>query len=116
MVDVSDSDIRCTRLCAPERALRYPVPEDERFTTYLLEVKSDTDVGKDLAMDPVNVLGKLVEEEIDETWTVTVSRVNADIQIWRVHRFELWIVIEGKKQAHGMIYKLKDPAANAPTE
>ena len=108
MVDVSDSDIRCTKLGEQTTALGNAVPPEDQFSTYLIEVKSDTDVGRELALNPVDVLPQLVDEAVDRTWTVTVNRVNAVVQIWRVHRFEVWVVIEGKKQAHGMVYKLDD--------
>jgi hypothetical protein len=111
MVDVSDSDIRCTKLGEQKTALGNAMPPEAQFSTYLIEVKSETDAGRELALDPVNVLAQLVDEAVDRTWTLSVNRVNADVQIWRVHRFEVWIVIEGKKQAHGMVYKLDETAS-----
>jgi hypothetical protein len=108
MVDVSDSDIRCTKLSRQTTALGNDMPPEAQFSTYLIEVKSDTEVGRDLALDPVSVLPDLVDEAIDRTWTVSLTRVNADAQCKRVHRFELWVVIEGKQHAHGMVYKLDE--------
>ena len=113
MVDVSDSDIRCTKLCTQTTALGNDMPPEAQFTTYLIEVKSETDVGRELALDPVSVLPELVDEAVDRTWTLSVNRVNADAQCWRVHRFEIWVVIKGKQQAHGMVYKLDDTADSA---
>lgn len=55
-------------------------------------------------------LPKLVDEAVDRTWTLSVNQVNADAKCWRAHRFEIWVVIEGKQQAHGMVYKLDDTA------
>jgi hypothetical protein len=108
MVDMSDSDIRCTKLGRQTTALGNAMPPEAQFSTYLIEVKSDTDAGRELALDPVSVLPQLVDEAVDRTWTLSVNRVNAEVQIWRVHRFEVWVVVEGKKQAHGMVYKLDE--------
>jgi hypothetical protein len=108
MVDVSDSDIRCTKLGKQTTALGNAMPPEAQFSTYLIEVKSETEAGRELALDPTSVLQLLVDEVVDRTWTVTVNRVNAVVPIWRVHRFEVWVVIEGKKQAHGMVYKLDE--------
>lgn len=108
MVDMSDSDIRCTKLCEQTTALGNEMPPEAQFSTYLIEVKSETEVGRELALDPASVLPNLVDEAVDRTWTLSLNRVNADAQCWRVHRFEVWVVIEGKQQAHGMVYKLDD--------
>ena len=111
MVDMSDSDIRCTKLCTQTTALGHDMPPEAQFSTYLIEVKSETEVGRELALDPVSVLSNLVDEAVDRTWTLTLNRVNADAQCFRVHRFEVWVVIEGKQQAHGMVYKLDEAAS-----
>ena len=82
------------------------------FSMFLVQVKSESDIGKRLLAEPLEVLREEIPEAgLTEDSQATVLRVNAERQVFRVHRSELWIVFPAepssasKRTAVGIQYK-----------
>ena len=85
-------------------------PEDERapaqvFPVFLVQVKSDSEIGRQMLVDPLSVLRERVSDMgIAEGFRAQLLRVNAEVPANPVHRSEIWIVYPGLT-AVGIQYK-----------
>jgi hypothetical protein len=77
------------------------------FAAFLIQVKSDTPIGRELHNDPIGVLRKIKGIPIggDRDVRAILLRANAEEPANPVHRFEIWAVIPGSKLAVGIQYK-----------
>jgi hypothetical protein len=88
------------------------VPE-QVFSVFLVEVKSETDIGRQMLVDPLPVLRERVAEMgIGEGPDVRaqVLRVNAEVSANPHRRSEVWIVYPGSTNAVGIQYKYPEDA------
>jgi hypothetical protein len=92
-------------------------PEDEApdqdFSVFLVQVKSDSEIGTQMLVDPLSVLRERVPAmEIGEDPDVRaqVLRVNAEVPANPVRRSEVWIVYRGSTNAVGIQYKYRQDA------
>lgn len=93
------------------------IPEDREalsykddFSMFLVQVKSDTDIGRALHNDPLTTLRENAPEMGIEEGDVRahVLRVNAELPANPVRRSEIWMVIPGSTTAVGVQFKYKD--------
>jgi hypothetical protein len=115
--DRDDADFAITPFERAQKLIPDIVDDDERFAVYMIRVKSESKLGRALHTDPISVLSELDELEgigIDRSWSVSVQWINAVISIMRVHRFELWMFVPGRRQATALLYKVspRDDAAS----
>ena len=93
-----------TRLTPETRPLR-----DDTFSMYLVQVKSDTDIGRELHNDPIGVLRREIPEMgiADDASDVRAMmlRVNAERSANPRHRSEVYMVIPGSTTVVGIQYK-----------
>jgi hypothetical protein len=88
------------------------VPE-QVFSVFLVEVKSESEVGKQMLVDPLPVLRDRVDGiGIGEGPDVRaqVLRVNAEVSANPHRRSEIWIVYPGSTNAVGIQYKYPEDA------
>jgi hypothetical protein len=86
------------------------VPE-QVFKVFLVQVKSDTDLGKRMLNHPLEVLRERVPEmQIGEGPDVRaqVLRVNAEIPANPVRHSAVWIVFPGSTNLVGIQYKYQE--------
>jgi hypothetical protein len=96
-------DFAWTRLEPAERALY-----EHTFSIFLVQVKSDSDIGKQLLTDPLAVFRENIPEmgiADDSDVRAMLLRVNAEIPANPVHRSEVWMVYPGTTTAVGVQYK-----------
>jgi hypothetical protein len=99
---ISD-DFAWTRLEPVEQALY-----EHTFSIFLVQVKSDSEIGRQLLTDPLAVFrDNIPEMRIAEAPDVRAMllRVNAEIPANPVHRSEVWMVYPGTTTAVGVQYK-----------
>lgn len=102
-------DVIKQQLSVDEDFLGPEIPADQHFSAWLLRVKSETAIGEKLLFEPIAALGDILGQDVvGADWTATVTRVNAQCSVRRVHRFEIWLLIPARRQAHGMVYKISD--------
>lgn len=100
---MADEEFAWTRL-TPEGQALYP----DDFSVFVVQVKSDTDIGRALHNDPIGVLREQIPEMglgDDPDVRATVLRVNAEVPANPRHRSEVWIAIPGSTNAVGVQYK-----------
>jgi hypothetical protein len=93
-------------------------PENEQapeqvFSVFLVQVKSNSEIGTQMLVDPLSVLRERAPEmEIGEGPDVRaqVLRVNAEVPANPVRRSEVWIVYPGSTNAVGIQYKYPEDA------
>jgi hypothetical protein len=91
-------------------------PEDERapdqdFSVFLVQVKSDSEIGRQMLVDPISVLRERVTDmELGEDVRAQVLRVNAEVPANPVRRSEVWMVYPGSTNAVGIQYKYPNDA------
>jgi hypothetical protein len=86
------------------------VPKQD-FEVFLVEVKSDTDIGRRMLFDPVPLLRENVPDmRIGEGPDVRaqVLRVNAEIPANPVRHSAVWIVFPGSTNLVGIQYKYQE--------
>ncbi|MGH3093236.1 MAG: hypothetical protein ACRDOP_12630 [Gaiellaceae bacterium] len=97
------------------------VPEDpgglldaDKFSVFLVQVKSNSDIGREELNDPLTVLRREIpemelppKEESGQPPTVRaqVHRVNAEIPANPVRRSTVWMIYPGSTTAVGVQYK-----------
>jgi hypothetical protein len=92
-----------TRLVPADEEARLRDPE---FSVYLIQVKSDTDIGRSDLTDPLTLFReKIPEMELPEDVRATVVRINAEVPANPVHRSAVWVVHKGAKSAAGVLFK-----------
>jgi hypothetical protein len=109
---IEGEDFAWTRLRPAEGGLY-----EDTFSVFLVQVKSESDIGTRLLYDPLAVLReKIPEMGIGEDVQAIVHRVNADIAVRRVHRTEVWFVYppqpsvaSSRQTAVGVQYKYSEP-------
>ena len=82
----------------------------DTFKVFLVQVKSDTELGTQLLVDPLSVFRERIPEMgigTDSDVRAQVLRVNAEISANPVRRSAVWIVIPGSTTAVGIEYKYK---------
>ena len=73
---------------------------------FLIQAKTDSDIGRQFESDPVTVLGERRPDiGITREWKVSTFRVRAQYPANRVHKIATWIVIPDQQQAVGVDYK-----------
>ena len=83
---------------------------DDEFKVFMVQVKSDTEIGRALHNDPLTVLRENAPDmglEGDDV-RAQVLRVNAERPANPVRRSEVWMVFPGSTTAVGVQYKYKD--------
>jgi hypothetical protein len=96
-------DFAYTKL-RPEKQALYP----DEFSIFLVQVKSETDAGRQLHNDPVEFFRRHIPEMLGDETDVRamVLRVNAEISANPRHRSEVWVSYPGgSKTAVGIQYK-----------
>jgi hypothetical protein len=81
-------------------------PDD--FSIFLVQVKSETDAGRELHNDPLDFFRRNIPELLggEKDVRATVFRVNAERSANPKHRSEVWITYPGNsKTAVGIQYK-----------
>jgi hypothetical protein len=78
------------------------------FPAFLVEVESDTPIGRELLRDPLSVLRKIDVDIPDRDVRAMVLRVNAEIPANPRHRSELWMLIPGSTTVVGIQFKHND--------
>ena len=102
-----DDQLRVTRLTPENFRGDDPLYADD-FSVYLVHIKSDTDGGRLLHVDPI----KFFEDNVPEMGLkkggdtrATVLRINAEISANPLHRSEVWLTYPGSTNAIGLQYK-----------
>jgi hypothetical protein len=92
-----------TRLGVAKEGLLYP----PTFAAFLIQVKSNTPIGRELHIDPLAVLRRIPGIPIGRERNVRaiLLRANAEEPANPVHRLEIWVIIPGSKLAVGIQYK-----------
>ena len=102
-------DFSWTRL-VPGSDRLYP----HTFSAFLIQVKSESEIGKRVLNDPLAVFReKIPEMELPADTTAMALRVNAEVPANPVHRSEVWIVYPGSTTAVGVQYKYETDQTNA---
>jgi hypothetical protein len=83
------------------------LPYEDSFSVFLVQVKSDSEIGARLLTDPLSVLRENVGEMglDDPDVRAQVLRVNAEVPANPVRRSEVWMVYPGSTTAVGVQYK-----------
>ena len=89
------------------------VPEDpgqlldeDEFSVYLVQVKSDSDSGREDLHDPMRFLRERTDIKIgDSDVHAQVLRVNAEVPANPVRRSTVWMIYPGSTNAVGVQYK-----------
>jgi hypothetical protein len=89
-------------------------PEDqEGVAVYAVtvDVSDPSGLASRLVLDPLPLLIENIDW-VDEGWTVTVNRVNADISLAAGphHLMVIWVVIRKLLTVHGTAYRVSPPA------
>jgi hypothetical protein len=81
--------------------------EDEyAFDVYLVQVKSDSDIGREELNNPLEVLRREAGIDIgDSDVRAQVLRVNAEVPANPVRRSTVWMIYPGSTTAVGIQYK-----------
>jgi len=102
-----DDQLRVTRLTPENFRGDDPLYADE-FSVFLVQIKSDTDRGQDLLVDPI----RFFEENVPEMGLTKgadtramVLRINAEVSANPLHRSEVWITYPGSTNAIGLQFK-----------
>jgi hypothetical protein len=100
-----------------ERELGYTrlVPEDpgqlldeDEFSVYLVQVKSDSDIGREDLNDPMRFLRERTDIKIDDSDVrAQVLRANAEVPANPVRRSTVWMIYPGSTTAVGVQYKYR---------
>ena len=102
-------DFHVTRLTAEE-----PLYKDE-FSIFLVQVKSESEAGHALLVDPIAFFQENVPEmglrKGPDTHAM-VLRVNAEISANPRHRSEIWVSYPGSTRAVGLQYKYEKDMLN----
>lgn len=104
--DTPEQNFKWSRL-VPEEPPLYP----DDFSTYLVQVKSDSPEGQQLLTDPMGFFREHIKEMgISEETDVRamVLRVNAEVPANPRHRSEVWTVYPGSTTAVGVQFKYKE--------
>ena len=107
----SDEHFAWTRI-TPEGQALYP----DEFSMFLVQVKSDTDIGRELLTDPISTLRERIPEMGlgDETDVkAMVLRINAEVPANPRHRSEVWITYPGSTTAVGIQFKYEKDMVSA---
>jgi hypothetical protein len=91
------------------------VPEDpgqlldeDEFSVYLVQVKSDSDIGREDLHDPMRFLRERTDIKIgDSDVHAQVLRVNAEVPANPVRRSTVWMIYPGSTNAVGVQYKYR---------
>jgi hypothetical protein len=85
---------------------------DDTFSVYLVQVKSDSAIGKRMLVDPLEVFREKIPEmgigDDDPGLRAQILRVNAEVPANPVRRSEVWMVYPGSTTAVGVQYKYRD--------
>jgi hypothetical protein len=83
---------------------------EDSFSVFLVQVKSDSEVGRALLTDPLTVLRENIPDMgiDDEDVRAQILRVNAEVPANPVRRSEIWMVYPGSTTAVGVQYKYKE--------
>lgn len=103
MANGSEDEFFWTELTPAEEG-GYP----DTFKVFLVQVKSDTELGTQLLVDPLSVFRERIPEmgiRADSDVRAQVLRVNAEISANPVRRSAIWVVIPGSTTAVGIEYK-----------
>jgi hypothetical protein len=89
-----------------DEQLRY----EDRFSVFLVQVKSDSETGRLLHTDPLTVLRERASEMglADPDVRLQVLRVNAERPANPVRKSAVWIVYPGSTTAVGVEYKYEE--------
>ena len=81
----------------------------DTFKVFLVQVKSDSETGTRLLVDPISVFREIPEMGIgdDPDVRAQVLRINAEISANPVRRSAVWLIIPGNTTAVGIEYKYK---------
>jgi hypothetical protein len=104
--ETENADFAWTRLVPEGKALY-----TDRFSTYLVHVKSDSAAGHQLLADPVGFFKDNIQEMglgDEPDVRAMVLRVNAEVPANPRHRSEVWMVYPGSKTAVGVQFKYKE--------
>ena len=84
---------------------------DDGFSVFLVQVESDTPIGRELLRNPLGVLRTIDDIDVDipeKDVRAVLVRVNAEIPANPRHRSELWMVAPGSTTAVGIQFKHDD--------
>jgi hypothetical protein len=81
----------------------------DTFKVFLVQVKSDSERGRQLLVDPISVFREIPEMGIgdDPDVRAQVLRINAEISANPVRRSAIWLLIPGNTTAVGIEYKYR---------
>ena len=81
---------------------------DDIFDMYLVQVKSDSDVGKEELNNPLKVLRERTDMKIgDPDVRMQILRVNSEVPANPVRRSTVWMIYPGSTTAVGVQYKYR---------
>ena len=98
-----EDDFAWARLVPAERGLY-----DDDFSVFLVQTKSDSEIGHRLLTDPLTVFRERIPEMgigDDPDVRAHVFRVNAEVPANPVRRSAVWMVYPGSTTAVGVEYK-----------
>jgi hypothetical protein len=82
--------------------------DEDEFSVFLVQVKSDSDIGREELNDPLTVLRREIPEMgigEDPDVRAQVLRVNAEVPANPVRRSAVWMIYPGSTTAVGIQYK-----------
>lgn len=80
--------------------------DKDTFEVYLVQVKSDSDIGREDLNDPLRFLREKTDIKIDDSDVrAQVLRVNAEVPANPVRRSTVWMIYPGSTTAVGVQYK-----------
>lgn len=98
-----DDEFFAAELTLPEEGLGR-----EDFSVFLVQVKSDSEIGRQVLVDPLSVFRERIPEmglDGETDVSVQVLRVNAEIPANPVRRSAIWVKFPGSTNLVGIEYK-----------
>jgi hypothetical protein len=83
---------------------------EDTFQTFLVQVKTDTDIGREMLNDPIGVLRREIKEMgiPDADVRAMTLRVNAEVPANPRHSSQVWITYPGSMTAIGIQFKYEN--------
>jgi hypothetical protein len=89
----------------------------EQIEVWAVAAENDSELARDLLLDPLEVLKQSAVDDIGDGWDVTVERVNAQVPLPAIpcpkppcpfphHIIGIWTVIRANTHAHCMYYRV----------
>ena len=98
------------RQLSTAEAFRPEDQEDVAVYAVTVDVSDPSGLASQLVLDPLPLLIENIDW-VDEGWSVTVNRVNADISLTGGphHLMVIWVVIRKLLTVHGTAYRVSPP-------